>query len=143
MEQRVSAITLGVQDLVIAKRFYVNGLGWKPVFESKEIIFFQTGGLVFALYPRDQLAGDFHADPSTFGRAPLALAYNVRVKSEVNPLIERAAAAGATILKQPTEAFWGGYSGYFADPDGFAWEVAWNPAWPVAADGSVEYRDSA
>jgi predicted lactoylglutathione lyase len=140
MEQRVSAVTLGVKNLETAKNFYVSGLGWKPAFENEEVIFFQTGGMVFALFLRDQLAADFQADPATFGRAPIALAYNVRAKNEVDSVIQRAAAAGAAILNPPREASWGGYSGYFADPDGFAWEVAWNPAWPLAPDGTVEFR---
>jgi uncharacterized protein len=140
MEQRISAVTLGVKNLETAKKFHVDGLGWKPAFENEEVIFFQTGGMVFALFLRDHLAADFQADPATFGRAPMALAYNVRAKNEVDSVIQRAAAAGATILKPPREASWGGYSGYFADPDGFAWEVAWNPAWPLAPDGSVEFR---
>jgi uncharacterized protein len=99
--------------------------------------------MIFALFLRDHLAVDFQADPATFGRAPVALAYNVRAKSEVNPLIDRAVAAGATILKPPGEASWAGYSGYFTDPDGFAWEVAWNPAWRLGPDGSVEFRQGA
>jgi len=136
MEQRISLVTLGVKDLVTSKRFYVDGLGWKPVFQNKEIIFFQAGGMIFALFLRDKLAEDFQTDPATFGRAGMSLAYNVREKSEV----KQAATAGATILKPPREASWGGYSGYFADPDGFAWEVAWNPAWRLAPDGSVEFR---
>jgi uncharacterized protein len=140
MEQRVSIVTLGVKDLAAAKRFYVDGLGWKPVYEDKEIVFFQTGGMVFALFLRDKLAEDFEADPATFGRAPMSLAYNVRAKNEVDPLLKRAAAAGGAILKQAREASWGGYSGYFADPDGFAWEVAWNPSWRLAPDGSTYFR---
>ncbi len=79
-----------VKDLGASKRFYVDGLGWKPVYEDKDIIFFQTGGLVFALFLRDKLAADFHADPATFGRAAMSLAYNVRAKSDVDPLLERA-----------------------------------------------------
>ena len=140
MDQRVSIVTLGVKNLETSKRFYVDGFGWKPVFENKEIIFFQAGGMVFALFLRDQLAADFQADPATFGRAAMALAYNVREKSEVDPLIQRAASAGAKILKPAREASWGGYSGYFADPDGFAWEVAWNPQWRLARDGSIYVR---
>jgi hypothetical protein len=140
MEQRISIVTLGVRDLGAARRFYVDGLGWKPVYEDKEIIFFQTGGMVFGLFLRDQLAADLQADPGTFGRAAMALAYNVRAKSEVDPLIKRAETAGATILKSAREAPWGGYSGYFADPDGFAWEVAWNPSWRLAPDGAVEFH---
>jgi predicted lactoylglutathione lyase len=139
MDQRVSLLTLGVKDLAVSKKFYVDGLGWKPVFENKEIIFFQTGGMVFALFLRDRLAEDFGADPKTFGRAPMALAYNVRAKSDVDSIIQRARSAGAAILDAAKEKSWGGYSGYFADPDGFAWEVAWNPAWRLAPDGSVEF----
>jgi predicted lactoylglutathione lyase len=138
MDQRISVITLGVRNLGISSQFYVDGLGWKPVFENEEIIFFQTGGMVFALFPRDKLAEDFQGDPATFGQAAIALGYNVREKSEVDPLMRRAAAAGAKTLKTAREASWGGYSGYFADPDGFAWEVAWNPQWRLAPDGSIQ-----
>ena len=140
MEQRISIVTFGVKDLMTSKRFYVDGLGWKPVYQDKEIIFFQAGGMIFALFLHDKLAEDLQADPVAFGRAGMALAYNVRAKSEVDPLMNQAASAGATILKPAREASWGGYSGYFADPDGFAWEVAWNPAWRLAPDGSVEFR---
>ena len=140
MEQRISLVTLGVKELAAARRFYVDGLGWKPAFENNEIIFFQTSGMIFALFLREKLAEDFKADPSTFGRAAMALAYNVRTRSEVDGLLQRARNAGASILKPPREASWGGYSGYFADPDGFAWEVAWNPAWRLAADGSVSFH---
>jgi uncharacterized protein len=137
MDQRISVVTLGVKDLETSRKFYVNGLGWKPVFENKEIVFFQTGGMVFALFLREQLAADFQADPATFGGAAMALGYNVREKSQVEPLMRRAAAAGGKILKAAREASWGGYSGYFADPDGFSWEVAWNPQWRLAPDGSI------
>lgn len=140
MEQRISIITLGVKDLVASKHFYVEGLGWKPVFENKEIVFFQAGGLVFALFPRDELAKDFEGDPASFGRAAMSLGYNVRAKAEVDPLMKRAADAGAKVLVVASEKSWGGYSGYFADPDGFAWEVAWNPAWPIAPDGTIQFR---
>jgi uncharacterized protein len=139
MDQRISAVTLGVKDLAFSKKFYVNGLGWKPVFENSEIIFFQTGGMIFALFLRDQLAGDFGADPKSYGRAPMSLGYNVRTRSEVDSLIQSAQSAGGTLLSRASEKSWGGYSGYFADPDGFAWEVAWNPAWPMAPDGSVKF----
>jgi uncharacterized protein len=140
MEQRISLVTLGVKDLAASRRFYVEGLGWKPVWENQEIIFFQAGGMVFALFLRDKLAEDFQTDPKTFGMAAMALAHNVRAKSEVDPLIKRAANAGAKILKPARDAAWGGYSGYFADPDGFAWEVAWNPAWRIAPNGSIEFH---
>ena len=140
MEQRISLVTLGVKDPAASKRFYVDALGWKAVFENNEIIFFQLGGMIFALFLREKLAEDFQVDAASFGRAAVALAYNVRTRSEVDPLMKRAASAGATILKSAREASWGGYSGYFADPDGFAWEIAWNPSWPMNPDGSIEYR---
>ncbi len=140
MEQRISIVTLGVRDLKVSRRFYVDGLGWKPAFENEEIIFFQAGGMVFALFLRDKLAQDFQADPATFGPAAVALAYNVREQSEVDPLMRRAANAGAKTLKPARKASWGGYSGYFSDPDGFAWEVAWNPQWRFAPDGSIYVR---
>lgn len=138
-DQRVSVLTLGVRDLAASRKFYVQGLGWKPAFENSDIIFFQTGGMVFALFARDQLAADFDADPSSFGRPPCSLGYNVRTKGEVDPLLAHAASAGAKVLKPPMQQPWGGYSGYFADPDGFAWEVAWNPFWPIAADGTIKF----
>jgi hypothetical protein len=140
MDQRISIITLGVRDLAKARSFYSDGLGWKPAFENEQIVFFQAGGMVFALFLRDELAKDFGADPKSFGPAPVALAYNVATKAEVDPLIERALSAGATLLKPARQASWGGYSGYFADPDGFAWEVAWNPDWRLAADGTIHIR---
>ncbi len=140
MEQRISVVTLGVKDLAVARRFYAEGLGWKPVYEDQEIVFFQAGGTVFALFGREQLAADMECDAAAFERAAMALAYNVRAKEEVDPLMARAARAGATILKAAREASWGGYSGYFADPDGFAWEVAWNPAWAMGMDGGVTFR---
>jgi uncharacterized protein len=137
MEQRISVITLGVKSLANAKRFYVDGLGWTPGFENNEIIFFQAGGMIFGLFPRDALAKDFQGDARAYGRAAMSLGYNVREKGEVDAVMKRAAAAGAHILQPSGEKSWGGYSGYFADPDDFAWEVAWNPAWRIAADGSV------
>lgn len=140
MEQRVSVITLGVKDLAASRRFYVDGLGWKPVYQDNEIVFFQTGGMVFALFLRDKLSADFHGDPASLGRAPMSLGYNVREKAEVDQLMKRAAAAGAKILKPAQETTWGGYSGYFADPDDFAWEIAWNPAWQISPDGSIQFH---
>src|SRR5580704_12572179 len=140
MEQRLSLLTLGVKDLARSKRFYADGLGWKPVYEDKQIVFFQAGGMVFALFLTMELAKDFNGDSASFGRAPIAMGYNVRTKEEVDPLISRALSAGATILKPARDAVWGGYSGYFADPDGFAWEIAWNPAWKLEADGSLTFQ---
>lgn len=140
MEQRLSVLTLGVKDLARSKGFYIDGLGWEPVYEDAQIVFFQAGGMVFGLFLAAELARDFGADPGSFGRAPISLGYNVRSKAEVDRLIEVAVACGATLLKPAQEAVWGGYSGYFADPDAFAWEIAWNPAWTLETDGSLRYQ---
>ncbi|MBV9406930.1 MAG: hypothetical protein JO211_16395 [Acidobacteriaceae bacterium] len=88
----------------------------------------------------EKQAEDFQVDPLTFGRPAMALAYNVRLKGEVDALLQQAETAGAAILKPAREALWGGYSGYFADPDGFAWQIAWNPAWHLKPDGSIYFR---
>ncbi len=104
MEQRISVVTLGVKDLDEARRFYAEGLGWKPVYEGVEIVFFQAGGTVFALFRREQLAAEMECDAAAFGRAAMALAYNVRAKEEVDPVMAQAARAGATILKAAQEA---------------------------------------
>lgn len=135
MEQRVSLITIGVADPARARAFY-ESLGWKAAFENEEIVFFQLNGLVLGLFRRDAFDQDMMRDNDGHGRA--ALAYNTRERDEVGPLLEKAVAAGATLLKPAEEGPWGGYSGYFADPDGHAWEIAWNPAWTISADGRVQ-----
>ena len=140
MEQRISILTLGVKDLARSRQFYADGLGWKPVYEDKQIVFFQAGGMIFGLFLAAELSKDFNADPASFGRAPIAMGYNVHTKDEVDPLIARALTAGASLLKPAHDAVWGGYSGYFADPVGFAWEIAWNPAWKLDADGTVTFQ---
>ncbi|MBP2296644.1 VOC family protein [Azospirillum rugosum] len=140
MEQRISLITLGVADLARSRRFYEAGLGWTPSPASQEAItFYQLGGMALALYGREALAEDAHlaeAGP-TSGFGGITLAHNLRSREEVDALMARAAHAGARILKPAQEVFWGGYSGYFADPDGHPWEVCWNPHFPLAADGSL------
>ncbi|HYD99633.1 MAG TPA: VOC family protein [Alphaproteobacteria bacterium] len=139
MEQRLSLITLGVADLARSRRFYESGLGWTPSAASQDdVVFFQLGGIALSLYPRPLLAEDARladAGPAPFGG--IALAYNARTKAEVDAVLAKAVAAGAALLKPAQDAFWGGYSGYFADPDGHPWEVAWNPGFPIAEDGSV------
>lgn len=136
MEQRISVVTLGVGDLERSRRFY-EALGWRPGFVSEEILFFQAGGMVLALFPRKHLATDAQMADSGSGFGGFTLAHNVRSRDEVDAVMAQAAAAGAPILKPAQDVFWGGYSGYFADPDGHAWEVAWNPHWTLEADGSV------
>jgi predicted lactoylglutathione lyase len=141
MEQRVSIITLGVADLKRSREFYER-LGWRRSFTKAEgIAFFQAGGMALALYPRHELAKDANIAPRGHGFNGLSLAYNARTRAEVDAVIKEAAAAGGNVLKPAQEAFWGGYSGYFSDPDGFLWEVAWNPSFPIAEDGSIRIPD--
>jgi len=135
MEQRVSLITLGVADTARSRAFY-EALGWKAAFENEEVVFFQLNGIVLGLFRRDSFDLDMKRDNDGTGR--IALAYNVRDRSEVDPALDRAVSAGGSLLKRAEGAPWGGYSGYFADPDGHAWEVAHNPAWTISAAGHVE-----
>jgi catechol 2,3-dioxygenase-like lactoylglutathione lyase family enzyme len=141
MEQRVSLITLGVSDLNRSTEFYER-LGWRRSKSSSEgITFFQAGGIALALYPRNELARDAKTAPEGYGFSGISLAYNTRARNEVDSVLKEAQAAGATVVKPATEAFWGGYSGYFSDPDGFLWEVAWNPGFSIAADGRIQISD--
>jgi uncharacterized protein len=137
MEQRVSIVTLGVADLIRSREFYER-LGWRrAAVETEGIVFFQAGGMALALYPREELAKDASLASDGQGFRGITLAYNARTRGEVDSVLEEARAAGADILKAAQEVFWGGYSGYFVDPDGFMWEVAWNPFFPIAEDGSI------
>ncbi len=137
MDQRLSLVTLGVRDLRRARAFY-EALGWTTSAAlDDEVVFFQAGGMIVALWGREQLAEDSGVvDPGGWGG--VTLAYNTRSPGEVDAAIEEARAAGATIPREPAATFWGGYSGVFVDPDGHPWEVAHNPHWTVADDGSVE-----
>ncbi len=136
MDQRVSLVTLGVADLGRALRFY-EALGWKRGNKDAGVVFFQIPGAVFALWLRAALAEDAHVADSGASFGGIALAYNARSKAEVDKVLAEAEAAGGTILKPAVDVFWGGYSGYFADPDGHLWEVAWNPGWSLDAEGRV------
>jgi uncharacterized protein len=141
MEQRVSIITLGVANLERSRHFYER-LGWRrSMAQSEGIVFFQAGGIAVALYPREELAKDANVSPDGTGFQSVTLAYNARTRPEVDSVLAAAAAAGAKLLKPAQEAFWGGYSGYFSDPDGFLREVAWNPSFPIAEDGSIRIPD--
>ena len=136
MEQRVSLVTLGVRDLAGARRFYER-LGWKTGAEpGDDVVFFQTGCMVLALWGRDQLAEDSGVEDSG-GWGGVTLAYNARSPAEVDGVMQEAEAAGATITRPARETFWAGYSGAFADPEGHAWEVAHNPHWTLDEDGSI------
>jgi catechol 2,3-dioxygenase-like lactoylglutathione lyase family enzyme len=135
MEQRLSLITLGVADLDRARAFY-EALGWTPDATPEGVVFFQSGGMVVALWDRGSLAEDSCVeDPGGWGG--VTLAHNVRAPAEVDAVLDQARAAGARIGREGAETFWGGYSGVFVDPDGHPWEVAHNPAWTLEDDGSV------
>jgi uncharacterized protein len=136
VEQRVSLITLGVADLGRARSFY-EALGWttgaKP---DDDVVFFQAGGMIVALWDRANLAEDSVVEDNG-GWGGITLAHNVRSPQEVDAVLSEAAAAGATIARPGAETFWGGYSGVFVDPDGHPWEVAHNPGWTIREDGSI------
>lgn len=137
MEQRVSIVTLGVSDLARSQAFF-ESLGWKRSVKGTEgIAFFQTGGMALALYPRDELAKDAGIASDVGGFGGVTLAYNARSREEVDAVLAEAVAAGATLQKPAQEAFWGGYSGYFADLDGHLWEVAWNPSFSIDSLGNT------
>lgn len=140
MEQRLSLVTLGVADLARSRRFYEDGLGWRASGAgTAEVAFYQLGAVALALWGREELAADAGlpiAGPGG-GFGGIALAHNVRTRDEVDAVLAQAEAAGARLLKPGTDAPWGGYTGYFADPDGHLWEVAWNPFFALQEDGSL------
>lgn len=138
MQQTVSLITLGVRDLARSRHFYQQ-LGWKESSASKaEIAFFRLNGMGLALFGRDALADDAGVPAAGSGFAGIALAINVGSREAVAEVIAEAAAAGARVTQAAAPVFWGGFRGYFADPDGHLWEVCWNPYWPLHPDGSLE-----
>ena len=136
MDQRLSLVTLGVSDLAASRAFY-EAMGWTTRAEpDDDVVFFQAGGIVVALWDRARLAEDSAVSDSS-GWGGITLAYNVREPAEVDEVIEQARAAGGRIGREPAETFWGGYSAVFADPEGHVWEVAHNPRWEIGEDGSV------
>jgi uncharacterized protein len=130
MEPRISLITLGVRDLERAIRFYEECLGLPRLETPPGVAFFELGKTWLSLYPWDSLAEDAQVSPEGSGFRGFTLAHNVRSPEEVDALLARAAECGGTVVKPGRRVFWGGYSGYFADPDGFLWEVAHNPDFP-------------
>jgi uncharacterized protein len=136
VKQRVSLITLGISDLQRSRRFY-EALGWKTnAAPEDDVVFFQAGEMIVALWDRARLAEDSCVeDAGGWGGTTLAL--NLGSAAEVDEVIEEARAAGATIGREPAETFWGGYSGIFVDPDGHPWEVAHNPHWTITGDGGI------
>jgi len=141
MQPRLSLVTLGVSDLGASRAFY-EAWGWKASSASQPgVAFFQANGLALALFGRTDLARDAGVEDRPTGFAAVTLAYNTRSKQEADEVYARAIAAGARAVKPPQDVFWGGYSGYFADPDGHLWEVAWNPFFPLDERGHLFLPD--
>ncbi|WP_431728820.1 VOC family protein [Verrucosispora sp. TAA-831] len=140
MEQRLSLITLGVTDLARSRAFY-GRLGWRGQ-EVERTVFIQAGGIAVVLWARESLAEDagVQARPAG-GFGGIGLAHNVRERDEVDRVMAVAAEAGAVVTRPARETSYGGYAGYFADPDGHLWEIAWNPGFPIAADGTITVPD--
>jgi predicted lactoylglutathione lyase len=136
MKQSVSLITLGVSDYDRAKSFY-EALGWSATLEIEETAFFQANGVVVVLWAREKLAADMGIPDDGANWSGIALAHNVASREEVDQIVERARANGGTITREPSETFYGGYAGAFRDLDGHLWEIAHNPGFGLAADGSV------
>lgn len=138
MQQQISVITLGVADLHRSRRFYMHGFGWTPVFENAEIVFYQMNGLVLGTFDRAALERDMNRFGTGAGGA-FSLAHNVSAQEDVEPLMEQLVAAGGRILRPADAPAHGGYRGYVADPDGHAWEIAWNPVWTIDENGLVTF----
>lgn len=137
MQQQLSAITLGIADLGRSRWFYAEGFGWTPVFENPEIIFYQMNGFVLGTWLVGCLEGDLQRElvrPGAF-----ALAHNVASREAVQPTLEHLSRFGGRMLRAADAPPHGGFRGYIADPDDHAWEIAWNPAWPVSPEGHVRF----
>jgi catechol 2,3-dioxygenase-like lactoylglutathione lyase family enzyme len=140
VEQRISLVTLGVADLARARAFYER-LGWRGQ-EVEETVFFQAGGLALVLWQRDKVAADAGVDDrGTDGFGGMTLAHNVRSRAEVDRALDGAAGAGARIIQAARETSYGGYAGFFTDPDGHVWEIAYNPGFPLDRDGAITIPD--
>jgi catechol 2,3-dioxygenase-like lactoylglutathione lyase family enzyme len=138
MQQQISVITLGIGDLQRSRRFYVEGFEWKPVFENNEIIFYQMNGLMLGTWLEPALAEDSRR-PKLARPGAFSLAHNVLTREAVQPVIDRLARFGGRVLRPADAPPHGGFRGYIADPDDHAWEIAWNPAWPIDANGWVRF----
>jgi hypothetical protein len=138
MQQQIAIITLGVSDIARSRRFYAEGFGWKPVFENDEIVFFQMNGFVLGLFNKASLETDMNRrglqTPGAF-----SLAHNVASKEDVETVMQQLEAAGARVIRPADAPPHGGFRGYVADPDDHAWEIAWNPAWPIDENGMVRF----
>lgn len=139
MKQRIHLITLAVGDFERSLKFYTEILGWQPASLNDDIVFFDLGnGIQLALYPREKLAEDATVSPQGSGFPGFTLSHNTRSEAEVDEIIQQLESKGVTIVKQPQKVFWGGYSSYFADPDGHLWEVAYNPFWVFDEAGNLK-----
>lgn len=136
MEQRLSLITLGVEDLARSHQFYRDAFGWKEHPGPKGVVFFQMNGIVLGLYPRVELEKET-GERMTYAPGPSSLSWNGRTDTEVDEAYAHAVANGARAVKAPENVFWGGYSGYVADPDGHLIELAFNPFWTIGEDGAI------
>jgi catechol 2,3-dioxygenase-like lactoylglutathione lyase family enzyme len=137
MQQQIAVITLGVADLTRSKGFYVDGFGWKPVFENPEIVFYQMNGMVFGTWLESALANDAQTPITKSGG--FSLAHNVPAREDVQATLDHLAGFGGKILRPADDPPHGGRRGYIADPDGHTWEIAWNPAWPIDDKGHVTF----
>ena len=139
MNRHLHLITLGVSDFEKSRKFYTDILGWKPTSTSNDnILFFQAGGVVMAIYPREKLAEDAMTSPEGSGFSGITLAYNAKSETEVDEIIGDLKAKGVKIVKEPQKVFWGGYSSYFSDPDDYRWEVAYNPFFEFDENGNLK-----
>ena len=141
MQPRLTLVTLATADLARAVAFY-EALGWaRSLKELDSVAFFQVGGMALSLYPRGALAADAGVPAEGNGFRGFSLAYNTASREETDAVLAQAVEAGATLVKPAQDVFWGGYSGYFADPDGTLWEVAWNPGFALLPDGTMSLPD--
>ncbi|MBS0223350.1 MAG: VOC family protein [Proteobacteria bacterium] len=138
MQQQISVITLGVDELVRSRRFYIDGFGWKPVFANAEIVFYQMNGLMLGTWLLSALEADLRRQHAV-GPGAFSLAHNVARREDVQPTLDRLVSFGGTLLLPADAPPHGGFRGYAADPDGHAWEIAWNPAWPISREGYVTF----
>lgn len=140
METRLTLVTLGVRDLDRAVAFYRDVVGWEPASLLDDVAFFDLDGVILALWPHHELAADMGLESADLGPYHgFTLAHNVRSLDEVDAVFARLVERGAVIAKHPRSTGWGGYSGYFVDPDGHHWEVAYNPSWPIRDDGRIAF----
>jgi len=137
MQQQISCITLAVTDIARSRRFYADGFGWKPVFEQPDIVFYQMNGLMLGTWLAKELEGDMQRKLMTPGA--FTVAHNVANKEDVQAVLDRLAKYGGRILLDASAPPHGGMRGYIADPDDHGWEIAWNPQWPISAEGYVTW----